>query len=982
MILHCRSYYSLRFGIMPPERVAALAAENGFDKILFADINNSTGWTDFIKQCRSENIEGIIGMEFRRGSRLLYICIAANMRGFNEINEYRTRCNIDKTPPADFAPSFNNVFVLYPWNENLPKQLRVNEYIAVRPSQVPQLRMLGDGKIRSRMVAWWPVTFSSADDYDTHCHLRAIDNNTLLSNLKAVQLANRDEIMPNRKAAYKAFSECSDLIVNAENLLGNCTVDLQFGVVRNKKTFTGCRYDDKLLLEKLALDGFKLRYADKPKHVLERILKELEIIDKLNFSAYFLMAWDIVRYSMSCGFYHVGRGSGANSIVAYCLFITNVDPVELNLYFERFINPKRSSPPDFDIDFSWKDRTCVQDYIFKRYGSKHTALLGMMQTFRDKSVYRELGKVYGLPKSEIDAIVEERKTLKIDDKIVDKIVSTGNAIRDFPNIRSIHAGGILISEEPVTMYSALDIPPKGFPTVQWDMYVAEDLGYEKFDILSQRGIGHIGDAVKLIAKNRQKKVDINDIPAFKQDESVAALIEKGETIGCFYIESPAMRSLLKKLDCRDYSTLVAASSIIRPGVSSSGMMQKYISRYHNPESFKYLHPVLEALLSETYGIMVYEEDVLKVVHHYAGLDLAEADILRRAMSGKYRSREEMKRIVNNFFDGAAALGRPEAVTKELWRQIESFSGYSFSKAHSASFAVESYQSLFLKAHYPLEFITAVINNFGGYYRTWVYFSEARRNGANILLPCVNHGDYFTTVHENNIRVGFVHVQGIEEKFILSVIKEREQNGFFADIHDFISRTKATREQLTLLIRIGAFSFTGKRKPELLWEALAGQNTCNANEVSGQLFALPHSLPKLPVLTTSVIEDAYDEMELLGFPITLTWFDLLKTGFRGEVQASNMHTAAGKYVKMIAPLVTIKPVRTKKNEKMFFASFLDFEGNFFETVHFPDSLKKYPFRGNGVYLLYGKVINEFGATTLQVEKMAKMELRKDPRSVDA
>ena len=186
----------------------------------------------------------------------------------------------------------------------------------------------------------------------------------------------------------------------------------------------------------------------------------------------------------------------------------------------------------------------------------------------------------------------------------------------------------------------------------------------------------------------------------------------------------------------------------------------------------------------------------------------------------------------------------------------------------------------------------------------------------------------------------------------------------------------------MLIRIGAFSFTGKRKPELLWEALAGQNTCNANEVSGQLFALPHSLPKLPVLTTSVIEDAYDEMELLGFPITLTWFDLLKTGFRGEVQASNMHTAAGKYVKMIAPLVTIKPVRTKKNEKMFFASFLDFEGNFFETVHFPDSLKKYPFRGNGVCLLYGKVINEFGATTLQVEKMAKMELRKDPRSVDA
>ncbi len=979
MILHCRSYYSLRFGMMAPEKVATMAAACGFPKVLLADINNGTGWVDFIKQCRIERTEGMVGMEFRRGSRLLYVCMARNMSGFQEINEYLTQCNMTETQPADFAPPFNQVFVLYPWNENTPKQLRANEYIAVRPSQVPQLRVLSDRKIRGRMVAWWPVTFASAADYDTHCHLRAIDSNTLLSNLKATQLAMNDEIMPDRKAAYDAFSECPDLLANAENLLRDCAADVQLGVVRNKKTFTGSRYDDKLLLEKLAMDGFPARYPGKPKHVLERIRKELEIIDRLGFSSYFLMAWDIVRYSMSRGFYHVGRGSGANSIVAYCLYITNVDPVELDLYFERFINPKRTSPPDFDIDFSWKDRTYVQDYIFKRYGSKHTALLGMMQTFRDKSVYRELGKVYGLPKTEIDALVEERKSLKADDEIIRKIVAVGEAIRDFPNLRSIHAGGILVSEEPVTMYSALDLPPKGFPTVQWDMYVAEDLGYEKFDILSQRGIGHIGDAVKFIAQNRREKIDIHDIPAFKRDPAIAAQIEKGETIGCFYVESPAMRSLLRKLDCRDYLTLVAASSIIRPGVSSSGMMQEYIRRYHNPQSFQYLHPVLEELLHETYGVMVYQEDVLKVVHHYAGLDLAEADVLRRAMSGKYRSKEEMMRIVNGFHEGAAKLGRPESVTKELWRQIESFSGYSFSKAHSASFAVESYQSLFLKAHYPVEFMTAVINNFGGYYRSWVYFSEARRSGASILLPCVNTGDYITTVKGNDIRIGFIHVQGLEENFIRPVLEERLRNGPFAGMADFMARIHTTREQLVLLIRTGAFAFTGKTKPELLWETLAGQDARKIPEASGQLFASSHQLPNLPSLETSQLEDAYDEIELLGFPVTYTWFELLKTAFRGEIQASGMAAAEGKYVRMIAPLVTIKPVRTKKNEKMYFASFLDFEGNFFETVHFPDSLRKYPFRGNGVYLLYGKVINDFGALNLQVEKMAKMELRGDPRA---
>jgi DNA polymerase-3 subunit alpha len=230
----------------------------------------------------------------------------------------------------------------------------------------------------------------------------------------------------------------------------------------------------------------KYRYGENNKEAQRRIKHELEIIDRLGFSSYFLITWDIIRYSMSRGFYHVGRGSGANSIVAYCLKITNVDPINLNLYFERFINPARSSPPDFDIDYSWKERDEVTDYIFKRYGFSHTALLGTISTFRGKSIARELGKVHGLPKEDIDNL--------IDNEITDVIFSTGSRIADFPNMRSIHAGGILVSEEPITCYTALDMPPKGFPTTQWDMYTAEEIGYEKLDILSQRGIGHISES--------------------------------------------------------------------------------------------------------------------------------------------------------------------------------------------------------------------------------------------------------------------------------------------------------------------------------------------------------------------------------------------------------------------------------------------------------------------------------------------------------
>jgi error-prone DNA polymerase len=465
-------------------------------------------------------------------------------------------------------------------------------------------------------------------------------------------------------------------------------------------------------------------------------LHELDIIDKLGFSSYFLITWDIIRYSMSCGFYHVGRGSGANSIVAYCLRITNVDPIELDLYFERFINPKRSTPPDFDIDYSWKDRDQVLDYVFKRYGHEHTALLGTISTFRDRSMIRELGKVVGLPKAELDILVRQHDTHQNPDGPTRKVIELSSRLADFPNMRSIHAGGVLISEKPIWCYSALDLPPKGLPVVQWDMYVAEELSFEKIDILSQRGIGHINDCAQIVKQNRGITIDVHQVERFKKDDKVRALLRSGETTGCFYVESPAMRGLLKKLRCDNYISLVAASSIIRPGVSRSGMMRAYIERFHHPEKIEYLHPVMEQQLKETYGVMVYQEDVIKVCHHFAGLDLADADVLRRAMSGKYRSKKEMQRIVDRFFSNCRKKGYSDKLTREVWRQIESFAGYSFSKAHSASFAVESYQSLFLKAYYPLEFMTAVVNNFGGFYRSEVYFNEAGGWGRTFNCPAL------------------------------------------------------------------------------------------------------------------------------------------------------------------------------------------------------------------------------------------------------
>ncbi len=977
MFLNCHSYYSLRYGTIPVEQLVEKAVEYNAEAVALTDINNTTGIFEFVKLCRKSNIKPLAGIEFRNGNRFLFIGIARNNEGFSELNQFLTTHNINGTTIEFPAPPFRNVYVIYS-SDNIPsRKLFDNEYIGIRSRSLSRIISFPPS-IRTRLVVLSPVTFLYSDDYYIHKNLRAIDNNILLSRLKSEQCATEDEIFRSKNEIINAFRDFPDIIENTVKLIDDCNFTPDLEGNKNKKVYSASRYDDKLLLEKLAWDGMLYRYGSNNIEAKKRIRHELDIIDKLGFSAYFLIAWDIVRYSMSRGFYHVGRGSGANSIVAYCLKITNVDPIDLNLYFERFINPKRSSPPDFDIDYSWKERDEVLDYIFKRYGLKHTALLGTINTFRGRSIVRELGKVHGLPKEEIDSLTNDPSAEINRNEISDAVFSVGLKITDFPNIRSIHAGGVIISEEPLVCYTALDLPPKGFQTTQWDMYTAEEIGFEKLDILSQRGIGHIREGTEIILRNRNIKININDIVKFKNDPLVKEYLGKGETKGCFYIESPSMRGLLKKLRCEDYKTLVAASSVIRPGVARSGMMREYIYRFHNPGKFEYLHPVMKEQLEETFGVMIYQEDVLKVCHHFAGLDLADADTLRRAMSGKYRSKQEMLKIKNKFFSNCRERGYTEEITKEVWRQIESFAGYSFSKAHSASYAVESLQSLYLKAHFPLEFMVAVINNFGGFYRTWVYVHEARRYGARIHLPCVNRSTYKTTIYGSDIYLGFIHIMNLEEKIARSIEIEREKNGTFVSLDDFVEKINPGLEQLIILIRTGALRFTGKTKPVLLWEAHMLINKRKPDPVK-PLFFTPPKKYSLPEFENDILVDAYDETEFLGFPVSCSWFDLLETSYRGNAFASNLLNFTGKKVRMVGHLVTVKYIKTIKNEWMNFGCFIDSEGNYFDTIHFPQSLKNHPFRGSGVYLIAGKVVTEFGYPSVEVEKMEKLPVKKDPRS---
>jgi DNA polymerase-3 subunit alpha len=978
MFLNCHTAFSFKYGTLQVQHLFDEAQRCGVHKIVLTEINNTASYIEMLRICNKHkglgyNLDIAVGIEFRRENELYYIAIARNNTGFEEINRFLSRHHIEDKPIPRKAPVFDHAVVIYPFKKIEPEYLRDHEYIGIRKQELNQLLSYPDyTSFKHKFVILHPVTFTDKTSFNIHRLLRAIDTNTLLSKLPSHHQAAPDEVMIPEQQLIAHFQQYPEIIHNTKKLLDACSIDFNFKEDKNKKNIEGDEDKDWRVLYEKAWRGFVVRYDSNDPKLVERFEREMHVIRHKGFCSYYLIAHDLIQFATENGYAYVGRGSGANSVVAYCLGITNVDPIELNLYFERFLNEERTSPPDFDIDFSWDNRDAIYDYVFKRYGQEHVCLLGTHVTYQGRSVLRELGKVFGLPKDEINAMVEDPSRHEHKDHITKLIFKYARLMRDLPSNISIHAGGVLITEKPIYAYTTVAFPPKGYPVSHFEMYNAEDFGIFKFDILSQRGLGHLKETVKHVKRNRGIDVDITLVKAFKEDQRVKELLRQSKTMGCFYVESPAMRMLLGKLQCDDYLTLVAASSIIRPGVASSGMMRAYIERFHavrNGGSYTAIHPLMDELMRETFGVMVYQEDVIKVAHEFAGLSLTEADVLRRGMSGKYRSREEFQQVKDKFFRSCSQKGYEQSVVDRVWYEIESFSGYSFAKGHSASYAVESYQSLYLKAYYPLEFMVGVINNFGGFYRTEFYFHEARMNGGKIEAPCVNKSEYLTTIYDDEIFIGFIHLKSLEEKVAKEICRERECNGPYKSLDQFLRRNPMGLEQVRILIRVGAFRFTGKSKPRLLWEAMLYYGQAKIKRPAAELFDTEPSEYPLPALQRQPFEDAFDEIELIGFPLCDP-FSLLKTTERGNTRAKDLKNYIGSSVHIVGYLVTVKDTSTKTGARMNFGTFYDTEGEVFDTVHFPDIATKYPFRGRGFYSLKGKVVEDFGVLMIEVNWMDK------------
>jgi DNA polymerase-3 subunit alpha/error-prone DNA polymerase len=740
------------------------------------------------------------------------------------------------------------------------------------------------------------------------------------------------------------------------------------------------------VLRRQAQEGARSRYGKRPPdQVVSRLDYELGIIEQMGFSSYFLVVRDIVQPLQPDGTRKqrriCGRGSGAASLVAYCLGISNVCPIRYNLYFERFLNPGRSDPPDIDIDFAWDERDQVLAEVLAQFG-KRAAMVCNHVCFKPRMAIRETAKAFGLPGYEISRMTKRLPWfLKRDDCSLDEQISRLPALKDqdfsgpwseiiersseligLPRYLSVHPGGVVITDGPVENHVPVERAAKGVPIIQWEKDGAEASGLVKIDLLGNRSLGVIRDAIVNIRSNG---ADFSEQGWHPEDDlSTRAAVGAGRTMGCFYIESPAMRLLQKKAGSGDFEQLVIQSSIIRPAANE--FVREYVRRLHGG-SWEPLHPGLEKVLDETFGLMVYQEDVSKVAVALAGFSHSEADGLRKVLSKKDRELR-LRDYRGKFYGGCRSKGLKASEIDRIWSMIMSFNGYSFCKPHSASYARVSFQAAYLKTHFPAEFMAAVISNQGGYYSTFSYVSEAKRMGLSIEPPDVMLSDYHWRGRGRRLRVGLQALSALSLDTTRRLIDSRTA-GCFSSFSDFLQRVRPAEHEVRSLIDSGALdciSGSGNRS-RLFWEAAARGGQHKAAGGAGLFADKPVVPPSLN--DQQPIARLRGEYRTLGFLCCHHPVSLIKKPDIKTIKGADLGDHVGRVIDFIGWLLTGKLVSTKTGEAMEFLTFED-ETAIIEATFFPAVYRRYAhiLTSHRAYLLSGLVEEDFGALTLTVDRV--------------
>ncbi len=1079
--LHLHSNYTLLTGANTIEEIVLAAAEMGMHSIALTDTNAMYGIVPFYQLAKAAGIKPILGTEIELNDRSV-VLLAKNNAGYRSLCRIVSKRQFDEAFPMEHNPgrgqhaprnrpeeekliaevatlvellenSAENIFILADAEDVISALAKTD----ARKSLYVRLEHYGDHASNKKcrelvecarrwnfpVVAGNEVYFINPEEYAVHRLLSAIKANTTLDSLPHRSTASEKCWMRNPREIYSLFRDLPEAVDNAEKIALLCEVDLELGRIKLPIFPVPEGETPYSYLRRICYRGAQKRYGAITPEVRRRLEHELHVIGKLGYASYFLVVWDIARYARRQGIPSVGRGSAANSIVSYCLGLTHVCPIKHKLFFERFLNMERKDCPDVDLDFCWKRRDEVLDYVYKKYGDDKVAMICTFNTFGLRASIREVAKVMGLLGDEISHFtkriphfdfgsmqkiieqVPECRELPVATEPWNSIVRMASRIAGFPRHLSTHAGGIVIAPSPITDFIPLQYAAKGLVITQYSMDPVEDMGLVKIDLLGQRSLSVIADVAEKVRLKYGIRLKMNELK--ESDSKTIDLWQKGKTIGCFQIESPCMRGLLRKLHVDNMETLIAASSLVRPGPADSGMTQVFINRYNGKEPVTYLHPSLKPILQDTLGVMVYQEDVIKVANKIAGLSFGEAETLRKSMSKK-RGIEAIASYQERFISGAIRRGLEPEVARELWRQLSGFAGYAFCKAHSASYAYVSYQATYLKTHFPAEFMAAVLTNRGGFYHQAAYVSEARRLGLRILPPDVNHAEPDFTGEDDWIRVGLRQVMSLTEGSLRSIITSR-RDGPYTSLANFYARTTATLSEVRNLILCGAFDALGQARPQLLWEAelifgdgvpvhsrsgfrgrffeerrgmedadlfggAFGPENGNGNRhplcsSSGQEASLTEkgSRPtrlrnaafcaigepiRAPQLEDYPMEKKLqDETTVLGFPVTAHPMSLYEEELRtfGVVPAKDVHHYAGRTIRVAGWLVTTRRVTTVNKEQMRFLTLEDLT-DVMEIVLFPKSYKEYGhlIETFGPYLVTGKVEDDNGHCTLSATRL--------------
>lgn len=1006
--LHCHSVFSFCAGVCTTGELVRQARASGMKAVALTDTDRMSGLIRFYLECRAEGIKPILGVELTEPNRPHehIVLLARNAAGYADLCEIITRRHLDSK-----TFSFSRVFTRgWPNLIFLSAFPHLVEFLAQTPNR---------GHLYGELINHSPCTrqrsrqleetakaldvplvvsnnsfFLHGDDWETHRILAAIRLTSTLSRLKPEETAPQGASFRSQGEMEHLFPNHREAIDNTEHIAAQCDAALELGKWILPEISVPEGYTPRTYLEKLAGEGLEVNYRGKAgayKKAKRLQEMELDVISKLGYPSYFLFVkqirdWANERFKTR---YRrpkdatILRGSAANSITFYNIGASDLDPIEYNLYFQRFLNEDRASPPDADLDFGWDERDEVFDYIIEKWGQDRVAVTCTTNHFRRRAAFRETAKVFGYSEEQVSDILESHRTRtkKIEDEEICHILELAERIRGKPRFLGQHPGGLLITNDPIWRHVACESSggEKNRVITQIDMYNGiDELGLIKFDVLGNGSLSVLRDTLQQLEDQSLPDPDVWDLEKCYNDPRVRDVIRKGRTKGIFYIESPAQTRLNKKAQAESFEEITITSSLVRP--AGSAYTQLFIERHRKMKTgvrdWDFLHPSLEAILGETHDVCVFQEDVTKICHHIAGLSYKQADKIRKMMNSSHEGEVPFvgwKQTSREFVRGCidhSGYAFEQAV--ELWERVSSFTGFSFCKSHSASYAQLSFRCTYLKAHYPAQFLASVISNNHGFYVKDAYLNEARRWGIRILPLHINESGIKYWGKHSWMRPGLMHIRNLSQRSQEALIFERERGGPFRNLLDFVDRVSIHKKEIEKLILVGAFDGFGLTQPESLYllEGIYGKR----RPEQPMLLSCDDRRQELhPGLSDyTLVERCLNELHLLGFMLSGDILDILDLhpASKDAVPANQVHHHVGKKIKVFGWPVTerVHPVAHSSEPMMFLT--LEDKTETLDIIFWPRIYHRFSdlLVETGPFEIWGTVTEDWGAYSVEAESI--------------